>query len=41
MSGYAPEGMSHQGRLPEGAALLDKAFTKYALAQKVRAALDS
>ena len=41
MSGYAPEGMSHQGRLPEGAALLQRPFTKHDLAQKVRAVLDS
>ncbi len=40
MSGYAPGGMSHQGRLPEGAALLKKPFTKHDLAQKVRAVLD-
>jgi len=40
MSGYAPEGMSHQGQLPEGAALLQKPFTKHDLAQKVRAVLD-
>ncbi len=40
MSGYAPGGVSHQGRLPEGAALLNKPFTKQDLAQKVRAVLD-
>ena len=40
ISGYAPGGMSHQGRLPEGATLLNKPFTKHDLAQKVRAVLD-
>ncbi len=40
MSGYAAGGMPHQGRLPEGAALLNKPFTKHDLAQKVRAVLD-
>ncbi len=40
MSGYAPGGLSHQGRLPEGAALLKKPFTRHDLAQKVRAVLD-
>jgi CheY-like chemotaxis protein len=40
MSGYAAGGMPHQGRLPEGAALLNKPFTKHNLAQKVRAVLD-
>ncbi len=40
MSGYAPGGIFHQGRLPEGAALLSKPFTKHDLAQKVRAVLD-
>jgi PAS domain S-box-containing protein len=40
MSGYAPGGMFHQGRLPEGATLLQKPFTQHDLAQKVRDALD-
>jgi PAS domain S-box-containing protein len=40
MSGYAPGSMTHQGRLPEGAALLNKPFTKHELARKVRAVLD-
>jgi signal transduction histidine kinase len=40
MSGYAPGGMSQQGRLPEGATLLQKPFTQHDLAQKVRDVLD-
>ncbi len=40
ISGYAPREMSHRGRLPDGAALLQKPFTRRDLAQKVRAALD-
>ena len=41
MSGYAPGGMSQQGRLPEGATLLQKPFVQHDLAQNVRDALDS
>ena len=40
MSGYAATSKSHHGRLPDGAVLLHKPFTKHDLAQKVRAALD-
>ena len=40
MTGYAPESMSHQARLPQGAALLNKPFTRHELARKVRAVLD-
>ena len=40
MSGYAPGRMSHQGRLIDGTALLNKPVSKRDLAQKVRAVLD-